>query len=46
MTSENTDRSQALKKLGEMIQGIRVAMLTTAAADGTLRSRTMATQQA
>ena len=43
--NENTDRSEAIKKLVEMIQGIRVAMLTTAMPDGTLRSRPMATQQ-
>jgi general stress protein 26 len=38
-------RSQALRKLGEMIEGIDFAMLTTVEADGTLRSRPMSTQQ-
>lgn len=42
---ENTDRTAAIAKLGEMIQGIRIAMLTTAMPDGTLRSRPMAAQQ-
>jgi general stress protein 26 len=32
-------------KLAEMIEDIRIAMLTTAMPDGTLRSRPMATQQ-
>lgn len=31
--------------LGKMIKGIRIAMMTTATEDGTLRSRPMATQQ-
>lgn len=35
----------AERKLAETIRGIRVAMLTTAAPDGALRSRPMATQQ-
>jgi general stress protein 26 len=33
-----------MKKLAMMIRGIKVAMLTTVSADGTLRSRPMATQ--
>jgi general stress protein 26 len=33
-----------LKKVDELIQDIRIAMLTTAEPDGTLRSRPMATQ--
>lgn len=41
MMSETAD----LKKLGEMLRGIRIAMLTTADAMGTLRSRPMATQK-
>lgn len=40
-TSENKD---ALKLVGDKIKGIRIAMMTTAEADGTLRSRPMATQ--
>lgn len=39
------DRSEAIKKLGEMIKDIDFAMLTTVEADGTLRSRPMSTQQ-
>lgn len=34
-----------IKRLGKMIQGIRVAMLTTLDPDGVLRSRPMATQE-
>ncbi|HEX8472650.1 MAG TPA: pyridoxamine 5'-phosphate oxidase family protein [Pyrinomonadaceae bacterium] len=39
------DRDESIRKLGEMIQGIEFAMLTTVEDDGTLRSRPMATQQ-
>jgi len=39
------ERNEPVKKLGEMIEGIKFAMLTTAEADGTLRSRPMVTQQ-
>lgn len=35
-----------IKKLAELIKGIEVAMLTTVAEDGTLRSRPMVTQKA
>jgi general stress protein 26 len=42
MKSENND----VQKLGKLIKGIKVAMLTTQDDDGTLRSRPMATQQA
>ena len=38
------DREESLRKLNEMIEGIKVAMLTTAMPDGVLRSRPMATQ--
>ena len=34
-----------VEKLAKLIKGVRVAMLTTIEADGTLRSRPMATQQ-
>ncbi|HEX5272350.1 MAG TPA: pyridoxamine 5'-phosphate oxidase family protein [Gemmataceae bacterium] len=34
-----------VKKLGSLIKGIKVAMLTTVAQDGSLRSRPMATQE-
>ncbi len=33
-----------IKKLGDELKGIRIAMMTTAESDGTLRSRPMATQ--
>jgi general stress protein 26 len=38
-------RSERLSKLTELIEDIRIAMLTTAMPDGTLRSRPMATLQ-
>lgn len=38
-------RSDEIKVLGEKIKGIRIAMMTTAESDGTLRSRPMATQE-
>ena len=44
MTS-NTGRGGRLDKLTELIEDIRIAMLTTAMPDGTLRSRPMATQR-
>jgi len=37
--------NEELKKLGEKIKDIRIAMLTTLEDDGSLRSRPMATQQ-
>jgi len=43
--SGNTDRTEAINKLGELIKDVSVAMLTTALPDGTLRSRPMQTQQ-
>lgn len=39
------DRNEAIRKLGEMIEGIDFAMMTTVETDGTLRSRPMSTQQ-
>ena len=36
---------EGLKKIGELISGIRIAMLTTAAPDGSFDSRPMATQK-
>ncbi len=38
--------SNDVKKLGELIKDIRIAMLTTVDEDGSLRSRPMATQDA
>jgi len=40
----DSNRSDAVKKLGELIKDIKIAMLTTADTDGSLRSRPMATQ--
>jgi general stress protein 26 len=40
------DTAEGVKKLAELIRGIKVAMLTTVAEDGNLRSRPMATQEA
>jgi general stress protein 26 len=40
-----TDREQGIEKLGKLIKGIRFAMLTTADADGSLKSRPMASQR-
>jgi PPOX class probable F420-dependent enzyme len=42
----NTSQSERLSKLTELIEDIRIAMLTTTIPDGTLRSRPMATQRA
>lgn len=39
------NRNEQIKKLGEMIKGINIAMMTTVEDDGSLRSRPMATQQ-
>ncbi len=38
-------RNETIQKLGELIKDVKIAMLTTADADGTLRSRPMATQK-
>ncbi|MES3037661.1 MAG: pyridoxamine 5'-phosphate oxidase family protein, partial [Bdellovibrionota bacterium] len=40
----NSDKD--IKKLGEMIKGIKIAMLTTVDMDGNLYSRPMMTQEA
>jgi general stress protein 26 len=40
------DRAAAIRKLAELIGEIRIAMLTTTTADGSLRSRPMRTQRA
>jgi general stress protein 26 len=41
-----SDRSESIGRLGELIKGIPIAMLVTRAGDGTLRARPMATQEA
>ena len=43
--NQPTDRNQNIEKLREMVKDIEFAMLTTAEANGTLRSRPMATQE-
>lgn len=45
MVREAESRQQAIEKLAELIKDIRIAMLTTAMPDGTLRSRPMGTQR-
>ena len=44
--SATAQAGEGVKKLAELIRGIKVAMLTTVAEDGSLRSRPMATQEA
>src|SRR5947209_4501709 len=44
--SSQTATDSDVAKLGKLIKGIKVAMLTTACPDGTLRSRPMVTQEA
>ncbi len=41
---EIQSREEAVKRIGELVKDIRIAMLTTVAADGSLHSRPMATQ--
>ena len=43
--THHDERQQSIQKLSSLIKDIKFAMLTTAEADGTLRSRPMATQQ-
>ena len=43
--TQHTAHSEHVKKLGEMIKDIDIAMLTTTMPDGTLRSRPMSTQK-
>ena len=44
MNTPNT-RNDEIKLLGEKIKDVKIAMMTTAERDGTLRSRPMATQE-
>jgi general stress protein 26 len=46
MAQMANSEQEAIAKLGKMIKGIRIAMMTTALEDGELHSRPMATQQA
>jgi general stress protein 26 len=41
---DTTSPPEATRKLAKLIHGIKIAMMTTADTDGTLRSRPMATQ--
>lgn len=45
-TTAAAARQESIDKLGELIQDVRIAMLTTVADGGRLRSRPMATQRA
>jgi general stress protein 26 len=45
MESQQQSRAEIIQKLGELIQDIDFAMLTTVDEDGTLRSRPMSTQK-
>jgi general stress protein 26 len=45
MSEQTLSRDEQIQKLGELIKDIRIAMLTTALPDGSLRSRPMATQE-
>jgi general stress protein 26 len=40
-----SNRAESVRKLGELIKGIRIAMLVTRSGDGSLRARPMAAQQ-
>ena len=42
--SETPTREEALRKISDLIHGIRIAMMTTTGTDGALHSRPMATQ--
>src|SRR3954462_3349049 len=42
---DTTQQSENIEKLASLINGIRIAMLTTTDTDGSLHSRPMATQQ-
>lgn len=44
--AQNLSGPEGLKKIGELIKDIRMAMMTTANPDGSFDSRPMATQQA
>ena len=44
MSKENLSHEEQVEKIGELIKDVRIAMLTTACPDGSLRSRPMATQ--
>jgi general stress protein 26 len=44
-TTSDDLREASIRKLAELLQDMNVAMLTTVASDGSLRSRPMATQQ-
>ena len=45
MNEEHLTGSAGMKKIGDLIGGIRIAMMTTAAPDGSFDSRPMATQK-
>ncbi len=45
MSDEHLSGQDGIKKIGELIKDIRIAMMTTAAPDGSFDSRPMATQK-
>ena len=45
MSEEHLSGPAGIKKIGELIEDIRIAMMTTAAPDGSFDSRPMATQK-
>ena len=45
MNNTTPNREECIRKLNELVRDVRIAMLTTVEADGTLRSRPMATQE-
>ena len=45
MSEEHLDGRAGIEKIGALIKDIRIAMMTTAAADGSFDSRPMATQK-
>ncbi len=44
-SSEIPTREESIRKISDLIHGIRIAMLTTTGTDGSLHSRPMATQE-
>ncbi len=46
MADDSARREEAIARFRQLVEGIRIAMLTTRRSDGTLRSRPMMTQEA
>ena len=45
MNEEHLSGEEGMKKIGQLIKDIRIAMMTTAASDGSFDTRPMATQK-